>query len=136
VLVIIGVLNLAGQSASLSSFWHALNVYPEVHSALWMSKIVLLVLALIVAFFCFTISVRLYNHVGYLIALPLEDVERTLPPAAVARVLNQAGHYLAVGLRAYYFSVPALFWLFGPQFVVVASAALIVVLWRIDRAPR
>ena len=137
ILVVIGLLNLAGQSkGSLSQFWHALNVFPEVHPALWTAKILLIVLVLLVSFFCFTIAIRLFNHVGYLVALPGDDPLRSLPPAAVARVLNHAAGYLALGLRAYYFAVPALFWLFGPQFAAVVSVTLIVLLSRVDLAPR
>lgn len=137
ILVVIGLLNMAGQSkGSLAQFWHALNVFPEVHPALWTGKILLIVLVLLASFFCFTIAIRLFNHVGYLIALPGDDPLRSLPPSAVARVLNHAAAYLALGLRAYYLAVPALFWLFGPQFAVVASVVLIVLLARVDLAPR
>lgn len=136
VLVVIGVLNLAAQGGSLSAFWHALSVYPELDNAAWTAKILVLLLTLVAAFFCFTISIRLFNHVGYLIALPPDDTAGALSPAGVGRILNQAGSYLALGLRAYYFAVPALFWLFGPQFVVLATASLIAILVRTDRAPR
>lgn len=136
VLVVIGVLNLAAQGGSLTAFWHALSVHPEVDPAAWTAKLMVLVVLLLAAFFCFTIAIRLFNHVGYLIALPPEDAGRALPPAGVGRVLNQAGSYLALGLRAYYFAVPALFWLFGPQFAVASTGVLIWVLARTDRAPR
>jgi uncharacterized membrane protein len=38
-------------------------------------------------------------------------------------------------MRAYYFSVPLLFWLFGPYMLVLATVALCVTLYRLDRTP-
>jgi uncharacterized membrane protein len=39
-------------------------------------------------------------------------------------------------MRAYYFLVPLVFWLFGPHFMLLATVSLIFVLYRIDRAPK
>jgi len=41
-----------------------------------------------------------------------------------------------LGMRAYYFSVPLVFWLFGPHFMLAASIVLIAVLYHVDRTPR
>jgi uncharacterized membrane protein len=38
--------------------------------------------------------------------------------------------------RAFYFLVPLVFWLFGPHFMLLATCGLIVMLYRVDRAPR
>ncbi len=133
-ILVIGVLNLAGTPGPLAQFWRALSVFPEAHPELWMAKLFVLVLVLLAAFFCFTISIRLYHNVGYLIQLP-ENGLRVLGPEGVARVLNQAGGYLAFGLRAYYFAGATIFWLFGPQYMLIATAVLIVALLRIDRQP-
>ena len=131
-ILVIGALNLAGTSGSLAQFWHALNIFPEAHAGLWMTKLLVLVLILLVAFFCFTISIRLFHHVGYYIQVPADD-PRASTPKGVARLLNQAGGYLAFGLRAYYFAGATIFWLFGPQFMLVATLVLIAALLRIDR---
>ncbi len=133
-ILVIGVLNMAGTTGSLTHFWHALNVFPEQHPELWMIKLLVLVVVLLVAFFCFTISIRLFHHVGYHIQIPAAD-PRAMAPKGVARILNQAGGYLAFGLRAYYFAGVTIFWLFGPQFMLLATAILIAALLRIDRAP-
>ena len=34
---------------------------------------------------------------------------------------NRAGSFDSTGMRAYYFIVPLAFWLFGPQFMLVAT---------------
>jgi uncharacterized membrane protein len=53
----------------------------------------------------------------------------------VAHLLNRSGKYYSLGMRAYYLSVPLVFWLFGPLYLVAASVGLVVVLYHVDRAP-
>jgi len=134
VLLIIGLLNLATQSNSVSGVWQLLSVLQHVPQELWIAKLMALVVVLLVVFFCFTMAIRLFNHVGYLVAIP-QQAAHAMSSGGVARVLNQAGAYFTWGMRWYYFGVPVLFWLFGPLFVLLATAALITVLWRIDQAP-
>ena len=59
-----------------------------------------------------------------------------ITPAHVATHLNRAGHFYSMGMRAYYFLVPLVFWLFGPHFMLVSTIVLLMVLYRIDRAPK
>jgi len=39
-------------------------------------------------------------------------------------------------MRAYYFLVPLLFWLFGPHFMLASTIGLLLVLYRIYSAPK
>jgi uncharacterized membrane protein len=134
-LLIIGVLTLTGQGGQTSSTWHALNLLALAEPQVWAVKLILLVVVLLVAFVSFTMAIRLYNHVGYLINVPTAHAD-ALPPRSVAGLLNDAGTYLTFGVRAFYFAIPVLFWLFGPLLLLGATAALLFVLYRIDRAPR
>jgi len=136
VLLIIGVLTLSGQGDKLEGTWHALNVIGARHSELWLAKLLMLLLDLFIAFFSFSMSIRVFNHVGYMINVPLTLKHKMISPAHVAIHLNRAGKFYSIGMRAYYFSVPLVFWLFGPHFMLLATAALIVVLYRLDRAPK
>lgn len=136
VLLIIGVLTLSGQADKLEGTWHALNVVGAKHSELWLGKLMLLLLDLFVAFFSFSMSIRIYNHVGYMINVPLALNHKVLSPDHVAIHLNRAGKFYSIGMRAYYFSVPVVFWLFGPHFMLLATIALIFVLYRLDRSPK
>lgn len=136
VLLIMGVLTLSGQGEKLSDTWHVLNVYGAKHPELWMGKLILLLLDFFVAFFSFSMAVRIYNHVGYMINVPLSLNHKAISPRHVAMHLNRGGKYYSIGMRAYYFSVPLVFWLFGPHFMLIATVALITVLYRIDRAPK
>jgi uncharacterized membrane protein len=136
VLLIMGVLTLSEQGDKLSSTWHALNVYGTSHTGLWLVKLLLLLLDLFVVFFSFTMSVRVYNHVGYMINVPLTMNHKMISPRHVAITLNRAGRFYSIGMRAFYYTVPLVFWLFGPHFMLVATAVLIAVLYRLDRAPK
>lgn len=136
VLLIMGVLTLSEQGDKLSSTWHALNVYGATHTELWLMKLLLLLLDLFVVFFGFSMSVRVYNHVGYMINVPLTMNHKMISPRHVAITLNRAGRFYSIGMRAFYFTVPLVFWLFGPHFMLVATVVLIPVLYRLDRAPK
>jgi uncharacterized membrane protein len=136
VLLIIGVLTLTGRGNEFSDSWHALNSLGARHTELLLAKLLLMLLDLFVAFFSFSMSIRLYNHVGFMINVPLKLSHKIINPEHVAIHLNRAGMYYSIGMRAYYFLLPQVFWLFGPQFLLAASVGLIFVLYQIDRAPK
>lgn len=136
VLLIIGVLTLTGRGNEFSDSWHALNSMGARHTELLLAKLLLMLLDLFVAFFSFSMSIRLYNHVGFMINVPLKLSHEIINAQHVAIHLNRAGGYYSVGMRAYYFLLPLVFWLFGPQFLLASSVGLIFVLYRIDRAPK
>lgn len=136
VLLIIGVLTLSGQGDKLENTWHALNILGAKHAELWLGKLLILLLDLFVAFFNFSMAIRVFNHVGYMINVPLALNHKMIRPAHVAIHLNRAGKFYSNGMRAYYFTVPLVFWLFGPHFMLLSTLGLIVVLYRLDRAPK
>lgn len=136
VLLIMGVMTMSGQGDRIESTWHVLNITGGKHAELWLSKLLLILLDLFVAFFSFAMAVRIYNHVGYMINVPLDLNHKMISPAHVAVHLNRAGKFYSIGMRAYYFVVPLVFWLFGPHFMLISSVALVMVLYRLDRTPK
>lgn len=136
VLLIIGVVTLSGQASNLGSTWHALNAFGAKAPEVFIAKLLLLLLDLFVVFFSFSLAIRVFNHVGYLINVPLALNHASISSQHVAEHLNRAGSYYSLGMRAFYFIVPVVFWLFGPHFMLVATLGLIVVLYRVDRAPK
>ncbi len=134
VLLIMGVLTLSAQAQG--GAWHTLNLYGATHSELWAIKLILLLINLFVAFFSFSMAIRIFNHVGFLINVPLGLNHKSLTAQHVALYLNSAGKYYSIGMRTYYFCVPLVFWLFGPHFMVVATIVLIPLLYKHDRAPK
>jgi uncharacterized membrane protein len=135
VLMIIGILTLS-EGGKLESTWHVLNIVGATPPELWLIKLICLLLDMFVAFFSFSMSIRIFNHVGFMVNVPLALNHKMISPAHVAIHLNRAGKFYSIGMRAYYFMVPLVFWLFGPHFMFVATIGLLIVLYRIDRAPK
>ena len=135
VLLIMGTLTLSGQSDKLMTSWHQLNVVGSAHAGIWITKVLFLLSAFLVAFFSFAMAVRLFHHVGYLLGVPPELRPAGVTPELTALHLNRAGRYYGIGMRAYFFSVPLVFWPFGPHLMIAATVVLIVVLYHLDRAP-
>jgi uncharacterized membrane protein len=135
ILLIIGTLTLSGQAESLARSWHVLNVRGSQAPELWIVKILCLLTALIVAFFAFAMTIRVLNHVVFMVSLPAPDAQGALAPEWVAARLNQAGAFYTVGMRAYFVTVPLAFWLFGPIMLVVSTLGLVFVLYYLDRSP-
>ncbi|MHB1678408.1 MAG: DUF599 domain-containing protein [Sulfuriferula sp.] len=136
VLLIMGVLTLSGQGANLKNTWHTLNLAEFTNSQIWSSKLLLLLSDLFVAFFCFSMAIRIFNHVGFMINVPLNLKHNMISPLHVALHLNRAGKFYSVGMRAYYFSVPMVFWLFGADLMIISTILLVLVLYFLDRAPK
>lgn len=135
VLLIIGVLTLSAQGDKLSGTWHSLNFLGHVSAEMWLFKLLMMLFDLLTSFFAFSMSVRLFHHIGYSINVPLERGLECTQPRHVVAQLNRAGIFYRIGMRAYYFTVPLLFWLFGPLFLVGSTALLIFFLYHLDRAP-
>lgn len=134
-LLILGTLTLSGQAESISRSWHLINGLGSSSAELWIVKVLCLLADFIFAFFAFTMAVRLANHVVFMINVPQPAPHALLGPEQVARRLNRAGGHFALGMRAFLFAVPLVFWLFGPVFLVVATAGLVVALHRVDASP-
>lgn len=135
-LLIVGTLTLTGQGDKLSDTWHVLNVFGAKGQELWQAKILLLLLDFMVSFFSFTMAIRLFIHVGFMINVPLSLDHKPISARHVAIYLNRAGSYHSIGMRAYYFAVPLVFWLFGPHLMLLATMVLVVILFVIDRTPQ
>ncbi len=135
VLLTMGVLSLASQADKLAQTWHALSFMGSAHPSLWIGKLILLVIDLMGAFFCFSVSVRFFNHVGYMVTMPADARPLHLTPELAGRYLNRAGNYFSLGTRILYFTIPLVFWLFGSPYLLISTAGLLGGLYFIDRSP-
>ncbi len=109
-LLIIGTLTLSGQAQNISQSWHVLSGHGSYATELWIIKVMFLLFDFIVAFFAFAMSVRLANHVVFMVNVPDHDAHHNLSPQAVARRLQRSGNMFAIGMRAFFFAVPLAFW--------------------------
>jgi len=136
ILLIIGVLTLSSQGDKLSGTWLALNALGHASAEMWLFKLLFLLFDLLFAFFAFCLSIRHYHHIGYQINVPRNLQLECTTPLHVAAELNRAAIYYRLGMRAFYFTVPLLLWLFGPLWIVGATALVLYFLYHLDRAPR
>jgi uncharacterized membrane protein len=131
--LILGTLSLTGQVEGIARSWHVSNLYGSSSAELWIFKVMCLLAVFIIAFFAFAMAIRLANHVVFMVNVPGPWTHAALSPEGVADRLNGAGRNFATGMRAFFFAVPLVFWLFGPLFLVVATVGLVFALDRIDR---
>jgi len=135
ILLIIGTISLSGHGSDVEHGLHSLNIVGVVDPSLWMFKLVIMIIDQCVAFFSLTLAARSFHHAGYLLNVPADLKHPVITPRFVTGFLNRAAHYYSNGMRAYYFTIPLLFWLFGPHLMVIATLVLIFVLYRLDRTP-
>jgi uncharacterized membrane protein len=133
-LLIIGTLTLSGQEERIAQSWHMLSSNGSFSTELWIIKVMLLLIVFVVSFFAFAMSVRLTNHVVFMLNVGEHDANHNLSPEAVGRRMQRAGHMFAIGMRAFFFAVPLVFWLFGPYFLLASTIGLVVTLYRVDRS--
>ena len=137
ILLIMGVLTLSSDVDKMARLWRTLSALGSGHSSEWMSLLNVMLLAadFFVAFYFYSMAVRYYNHVGYLINVPVDLARAESSPAYVAAYLNRAGHNYSLGMRTFFFSLPLVFWFFGSYFMIGGTVALVLALYTLDRAP-
>lgn len=136
------ILVIAGLLAVLSSSSTAIAIIKQIPFAespskiIWYTKNFLLIYLFIYAFFKLTWALRQLNYCTLMLGgLPLVRDEQKLPehaPAArrVAMVATMAVKDMNRGIRAYYFAIAVLVWLVHSFLFIVATAWVIIVLYR------
>lgn len=135
VLLIIGVLTLSAQGERLEASWHVLNPMGPSGAVLWTVKTLVVLIDLFAAFLSFTMAIRQFHHVGYMINVPLSGKYGRIPLDTVVAQLERSGRFYWFGMRTYFLLVPLVLWLFGPYMMLAATAVLIAVLYRLDHMP-
>jgi len=127
-LLIMGTLTLSAQADKLAAGW-GLSAMGE---PWWTAKMASLLAMLTLAFFSFAMVIRNLNHVVFMLGLRAEDAQGVLAPERIARRLNHAGSLYTFGMRAFFMTVPLVFWLFGPAFLVAATVGIVTVFHWMD----
>ncbi|KAJ8760791.1 hypothetical protein K2173_021829 [Erythroxylum novogranatense] len=86
----------------------------------------------LLAFLLTVQSIRYYSHASILINVPLKKMSHHLTPEYVARSVNWGSYFWSLGLRAFYFSFPLFFWIFGPIPMFMCCFVLVSVLYFLD----
>lgn len=137
ILVSLGALNVALSTEKMTEVSDFLNLFGSHHVTLWATKLLILAIAFFFAFFNFTLAVRYYNHVGFMINVPAESDGQTASQIAgqiAIKILNRGAMHYHLGMRAYYIAIPLTLWLLGPTWLVLGSLVLTFALYRLDRA--
>lgn len=136
ILLITGTLNISEKVGQWALNWHPYGLAHSYSTGLWQIKLGLLLLDFSIAFYCFSMAIRFFNHVGYMINLP----DNVPADGGLARqtcvYLNRAGRFYSFGTRTFFFSLPIILWFFGPYFLLLATLVLIGGLAMLDKVPR
>jgi uncharacterized membrane protein len=130
ILIGLGVINVALEGIDLSALSNALSIAPTTGPVVRF-KLLLLAGLFFVAFLHFALSLRYYNHTGFLINLP----DRHFPGASVALVadtLNRAGGHYNRGNRSFLLATPFVLWLIGPDWFLAGALGTVLLLYRFD----
>ena len=135
ILLIIGTLNISEKIGRWALDWHPYGLAQPFSAELWQLKLCLLLLDFSIAFYCFSMAIRFFNHVGYMINLPVDTPSDNGLYKQTCAYLNRAGRYYTYGTRAFFFGLPIILWFFGPYFLVLATLGLIGGLAVLDKVP-
>ncbi|MGO9018537.1 MAG: DUF599 domain-containing protein [Syntrophobacteraceae bacterium] len=94
-------------------------------------KLMLLMVHFFFAFFSFTLSIRYLNQINFMINVPV-DCDPSLTPDLIANTLDTGMLHYTMGMRAFYLSVVATLWLFGPVWMFLGSLVMVFVLYKLD----
>lgn len=104
-------------------------------AAQWQVKAMGLAVIFVYAFFKFAWSYRLYNYVAIMVgateASEFKDTdEAKAHTRRVGRLSEVAGQHFNRGQRAFFFALGYLGWFVSPWILIVATIAVVLVMWR------
>ena len=132
ILIGLGIFNLALTADKQGELSLLIGPLASNHPGFWLSKLILLGIDFLFAFFNFTLAVRYYNHTSFMINLP-SDTKTDISVDNVIEILERGGMHYTLGMRAYYMTIPLALWLFGPLWLMAGTILIITVLYRLDR---
>ena len=129
-----GVVTMLRATDDMLKVFSELSIGLAANRALWEIKIIGLLLIFGYAFFKFAWAYRLFNFAAILIgATPARAApEEAVRLAMVRRATKMnvaAGTHFTRGQRAFFFALAYLGWFLGPYAFMVATAAVIYVMW-------
>ena len=114
ILLIVGTLNISERFGRWALDWHPLGLAQPFSTELWQLKLCLLLLYFSVAFYCFSMAIRFFNHVGYMINLPVDNSYNNSLYQQTCAYLNRAGSYYTFGTRTFFSACRLLCGFSGP----------------------
>lgn len=131
IVLALGFLNFALTSEGLSDLAHSFNLFGSTDHTLLIAKALTAVNVFLFTFFNFTLAVRAYNHVAFLINVP-EGEDAAINPDIVAGAINRGAYNYNLGMRGYYVSVPVTLWMLGPSWFFFSSVIVTYAVHRLE----
>ena len=132
ILIALGIFNLAITADKQGELSLLVSHLESGNPGFWLSKLILLGADFLFAFFNFTLAIRYFNHTGFMINLPTDNVSG-IGASDVSEILDRGGTHYTIGMRGYYLAIPLALWLFGPLWLLGGTLFLILSLYRLDR---
>ncbi len=131
ILICLGLISLATSPEKMAEITPSLNALVREHRVLWLFKLMMIIVDFFVTFFNFTLAIRYFNHVNFMINVP-SSLAHKITPDYVAGILNHATFHYTAGMRGYYIGVLLVLWLFGPIWMLLGTIILLWALCHLD----
>ena len=131
ILISLGIISIASSPEKMAEITPSLNELVREHRVLWLFKLMTILVDFFVTFFNFTMAIRYFNHVNFMINVPT-SLAHKITPEYIASILNHAMFHYTAGMRGYYVGVLLVLWLFGPIWMLLGTVILILVLHHLD----
>ncbi len=134
ILIIAGILAIVGSSDAALTVIRELPFASQPTLAIWYTKLGLMVILFVYAYFKYTWALRQLNYATILIgAMPLQkdNMDDYIPASRrAAMVLTMAAKHMNRGLRTYYFALGGIAWLLNPWFFIIATTCIVWILYK------
>lgn len=132
ILISVGLITVAASPEKMAEISPSLQELVREHRVLWLFKLMVLMLDFFFIFFNFTLAIRYYNHVNFMINVP-STLAHKITPDYITGILNRGMMHYTLGMRGYYLGVLLVLWLFGPIWMLLGTVVMLLVLYHLDR---
>jgi uncharacterized membrane protein len=136
-IIVAGLLTLLGNVDEAIALFGELPFASVQTTLQWETKLAMLVVIFVYAFFKFSWAMRQIGFAAILIgAAPdtqlaqVSEQEQRDTAERIARVVSMAGHHFNFGIRSYYFALAVLAWFINAWIFAGATALVVYVLYR------
>ena len=134
ILIIAGILAIVGSSEAALNVIRELPFASQPTLAIWYTKLALMVLLFVYAYFKYTWALRQLKYAAILMgALPVADgnMDDYIPASRrAAMVLTMAAKHMNRGLRTYYFALGGIAWLINPWFFIITTSCVVMIIYN------
>jgi uncharacterized membrane protein len=134
ILICLGLISVAASSEKMAEITPFLQELVREHRVLWLFKIMVNIVNYFIIFFNFTLAIRYFNHVNFMINIP-STLAHKITPEYVAGILTHATFHYTAGMRGYYIGVLLMLWLFGPIWMLLGTIIMLAALHHLDAKP-